>query len=164
MVGFIFVVGFIFMSFRNVGSGCGSQAGRCKNVLCLHGGSDDIALGKRRTATTSREKVAAKKRGGDFFKHDAGIPPVWDVWCVNVANSLASDIYQFVISEHAWWTICHIRNRYSATDRTMHRLRVGRSGKPLVHRTAFIGFVVTKTEPAQFLERDNPGDCFGGRG
>jgi hypothetical protein len=42
----------------------------------------------------------------------------------------------------------------------MHRLSMRGSGKPLVHRTTFIGLEVTKTEPAQSLERDNLCDRF----
>ena len=56
--------------------------------------------------------------------HDAGIRAVRDVWRINAAKPLASNIDNLVIDEHTRRTICHIRNRHSATNCAVHQLGV----------------------------------------
>lgn len=48
--------------------------------------------------------------------HDAGIRAVRDVWRINAAKPLASNIDNLVIDEHTRRTICHIRNRHPAIN------------------------------------------------
>ena len=52
---------------------------------------------------------------------------------INITNSFATQIDSLAISEHTWWTIRHISNGHSASDRAVHHLGMMGSGKPFIH-------------------------------
>src|SRR5204863_4576813 len=80
---------------------------------------------------------------------------------IDVTNSLTAKVENFAILERPRLSVREIVQRNHDADHTMRNLGRGRSSKPLIHRTAFVGFHMTKRDPAKLVYRHDFGNSIG---
>ena len=114
-------------------------------------------VGKRRAIAELREQIAAHQRAGRFLEEHAGVPAVRRVRRVDDSGRACRRRGR---SPRRRASARGVRSAKSLSDtmqpvRPCAAVRLGRGGKPLVHRAAFVGLEMAEGDPAQALGRDD---------
>ena len=104
------------------------------------------------------KEIPTKKGLGRLFKNDPSFPVVRNVWRIDVLNLLATEINNLAVGQLARWSIAQVIERDHTADGAVCDFGVWRGSEKFVHRTAFVGFHVSKGNPAELLERNNAGN------
>jgi len=119
---------------------------------------DNIIVSKRGPVAGVSKEITTKKRLGRLLKNDPRLPVVRNVRRIDVPNLLATEINDLAVGQLARRSITQVVKRYHTADGTVCDFGARRGSEEFVHRTAFVGFYVPKSDPAESLERNDTGN------
>jgi len=99
-----------------------------------------------------------KKASWSFAQNDPRFPVVRNVWRIDVPNLLATEINDLAVGQLAWRSIAQVVKRNHTADGTVCDFGAWRGSEEFVHCTAFVGFHVSKGDPAESLKRNDTGN------
>ena len=108
-----------------------------------------IIVSKRRAIAGVGKQVTTEKGLGRLLENDPRFPVMRNVWRIDVPNLLATEINHLAVGQLARRSIAQVIERDHAADGTVCDFGVWRGSEKFVHRTAFVGFHVSKGDPAQ---------------
>src|SRR4029077_19465461 len=129
-----------------------------KHLLRSERGPDDIIISKRRSVAGVGKEIATKKGLGRLLKNDPRFPVVRNVWRIDVPNLFAAEINDLAVGQLARRSIAQVIERDHTADGTVCDFCAWRGSEEIVHRTAFVGFHVSKGDPAEPFKRNDTGN------
>src|SRR5580704_5837484 len=129
-----------------------------KHLLRSDRGPNNIIVSKRRSVAGVSKEVTTKKGLGRLLKNDPRFPVVRNVWRIDVPNLLATEINDLAVGQLARRSIAQVVERNHTADGTVCDFGAWRGSEEFVHRTAFVGFHVSKGDPAESLKRNDTGN------
>jgi hypothetical protein len=136
--------------FTNRCSGGWRDAAGMKHFLGSFGGLDDIRIRQCRDIAGMSEEISAEQSARGFFKYQYRFPGVRHMRRVDMAYTFPSEIDDFTIVKRTGRAVRQVVEGHHDASLTMSNLRFWRGLQPLVHRTTFVRFHVSESDPPEF--------------
>jgi len=129
-----------------------------KHLLRSERGPDNIIVGKRRPLAGVGKEITTEKGLGGLLENNPRFPVVRNVWRIDVSNLLATEINDLTVGQFARRSFAQVVELDHTANSTVRDFGAWRGSEEFVHRTAFVGFHVSKGDPAEPLKWNDAGN------